>query len=94
MRDDAALLHASLVAKLRHDNNGRPIESGNALEAAFEVRCSRSSVVDSPETHGHDYALIFVDVNISVLSAAEDDCIYNEQRYKPTLIALPRLCIQ
>lgn len=94
MSDDAALLHGSLLAKLRLDTNGRPIKSGSGLECAFEVRCSWSPVVDSPEARGNDYALIFVNANINVQSTAGDDCTEYEQRYEPTIIAIPHLCIQ
>ena len=88
MAVDNALLHATLVTKLRPDTKRWPIERDTALESALKIMCSWSPVVELPETYNDDYKLIFVDVQVNVMSAGEDSFAETEQWYRPTTIAL------
>ncbi|KAI4218007.1 MAG: hypothetical protein LQ349_008913 [Xanthoria aureola] len=71
--NDATAFHQSLLAKFRLDINGGRIDSGGVLESLVEVRYSWSPVVDAPSAHGDHYALVFLNVNISVQFAGADE---------------------
>ena len=70
-------LHTSSLAELGHDTNVRHI---NMLERSFELNWSSSPVVDSAGTHGNQYALFIIDLNIIVRSITGDKGPKNEQR--------------
>ncbi|KAL8852333.1 MAG: hypothetical protein Q9221_002829 [Calogaya cf. arnoldii] len=78
MSDNARSLHASLLAKLRLDTEGGPIDDGGALVRIAEVRYSCSPMVESPGTRGDHYTLVFLNLNINVHFARADTPVGDE----------------
>lgn len=87
--NDATSFHPSLLAKFRLDTNGERIDNGGVLESLVEVRYSWSAVVDAPSAHGDHYALVFLNVNISVQIVGADKWPRDDPRYKPRFILRP-----
>ncbi|KAF3482142.1 uncharacterized protein GIQ15_04901 [Arthroderma uncinatum] len=82
MNGDKVLVHA-LTTKFPHgvksDSNSPLIENDNAVESVVQVKCSWHPMVSSSEASSNYYALIFVDVNISVQPDAGDHRIVYDQ---------------
>lgn len=87
--NDPTSFHPSLLAKFGLNTNGGRIDSGGVLDSLVEVRYSWSPVLDAPGTQGDYYALVFLNVNISVQSAGADKCPRDDPRYEPRFVILP-----
>lgn len=87
--NDATSFHPSLLAKFRLNTNGERIDSGGVHDSLVEARYSWSPVLDTPGAHSDHYALVFLNVNISVQSAGPDKCPRDDPRYEPRFILLP-----